>query len=460
MHVLVAPGRFDARPGDGPGPGPGGAPGSAASAVRGVAGPSVAAGADPWPVLTADEAVAALSAGWREAAPADTLIPLPLSDGGAGLVDAVRAARGGELLSVTTTDAHGAVVPGAVLVVAEPGGGRTAYVDGALALGAADPGAAPVGATTSAGLGTLLAAALDTGAGRVVVGLGGRRTVAHDAGAGLLAALGAAPAAAARGLDAAAGLGAGDLGALGELRAALRGRDLVALHAHDLPLLGLGGVSADLAEAGRVPAEAAQDVERAAAGFVRAAGEAAALAADGGRRDLLGGSAGAGGVLGGGAAGGGAAAGGAAGGGAGAGGRAPGSRAALAPGSGAGGGAAFALGLLGARLVDGASWVADAVDLAGRAAEADLVLTGTAVLDGTALEHGVVGAVARAALPLGVPAIAVAAQLRTGRRDWGAAGLAAGFGVVEHPADEDAWRRDPAGALRARLPRIARTWSR
>ncbi|WP_246855060.1 glycerate kinase [Cellulomonas sp. Y8] len=432
MHVLVAPGRFDARPGDGPGP--------AASAVRGVAGPSVAAGADPWPVLTADEAVAALTAGWLEAAPGDTLLPLPLSDGGAGLVDAVRAARGGELLPVTTTDAHGAVVPGAVLVVAEPGGGRTAYVDGALALGAGDPGAVPPGATTSAGLGTLLAAALDTGAGRVVVGLGGRRTVAHDAGAGLLAALGAAPAAAARGLDAAAGLAAEDLSEVGALREALRGRDLVALHAHDLPLLGLGGVSADLAEAGRVAADAAQDVERAVAGFVRAAGEAAARAGDGGRRDLLGG--------------------GVAGAPAGPDARAPGSRAALVPGSGAGGGAAFALGLLGARLVDGASWVADAVDLPGRAAEVDLVLTGTSVLDATALEHGVVGVAAHAALPLGVPAIAVAAHLRTGRRDWGAAGLAAGFGVVEHPADEDAWRRDPSAALRARVPRIARTWSR
>ncbi|MCG7286781.1 glycerate kinase, partial [Cellulomonas sp. ACRRI] len=266
MHVLVAPGRFDARPGDGPG--------DAASAVHGVAGPSVSAGSDPWPALTAQEAVAALTAGWLEAAPGDTLVPLPLSDGGAGLVEAVHAARGGELLSVTTTDAHGAVVPGTVLVVTEPGGGRTAYVDGALALGAADPGALPATATTSAGLGTLLAAALDTGAGRVVVGLGGRRTVAHDAGAGLLAALGAVPGAAARGLDRAAGLSSADLAELGALRAALRGRDLVALHAHDLPLLGLGGVSADLAEAGRADAAAAQEVERAVAAFVRAAGEA------------------------------------------------------------------------------------------------------------------------------------------------------------------------------------------
>jgi glycerate kinase len=414
VHVLLAPGRFDARPGEGP----------AARAVR----------ADPWPQLTAAEAVAAITAGWREAAGADTLTALPLSDGGPGLLDAVRAARGGELLSVITTDAHGAVVPGAVLVVHEPSGARTAYVDGALALGAGDPGALPVAATTSAGLGTLLAAALDTGAGRVVVGLGGRRTVAHDAGAGLLAALGAAPAAAARGLDGAAALRAADLAGVRELREALRGRDLVALHAHDLPLLGLGGVSADLAEGRRVDAATAQEAERAVGAFVHAAGTASDAGAGLAGRDLLGGARGTGS-------------------------RATASRSALTAGSGAGGGAGFALGLLGARLVEGAAWVADAVDLPGRVAEADLVLTGTGVLDGASLEHGVVAAVARAALPLGVPAVAVAAQLATGRRDWGAAGLAAAFAVLEHPGDEAAWRRDPAAALRARLPRIARTWS-
>ncbi|NKY10978.1 glycerate kinase, partial [Cellulomonas hominis] len=128
--------------------------------------------------------------------------------------------------------------------------------------------------------------------------------------------------------------------------------------------------------------------------------------------------------------------------------------------SGAGGGAAFALGLLGARLVEGAAWVADAVGLAARVAEADLVVTGAGVLDSAGLEHGVVGAVARAALPLGVPAVALAAQLRTGRRDWGAAGLAGGFAVLEHPDDAQRWRADPAAALRGRVPRVARTWSR
>lgn len=429
MHVLVAPGRFDARPDDVPV-----ALGGTRPAPPAPGGPTVRPGSDPWPALTAQEAVAAITAGWLSVAPADTVVPLPLSDGGPGLVDAVRAARGGELLSVTTTDAHGAVVPGAVLVVTEESGARTAYVDGALALGASVPGATPVAGTSSAGLGTLVAAALDTGAGRVVVGLGGRRTEAHDAGAGLLASLGAAPAAAARGLDAAAALSAGDLAAVAELRSALAGRDLVALHAHDRPLLGLGGASADLTEAGRLDAAAAQDVERSVAAFVHAAGTAAGTGV-GGRRDLLAGD-GARDR------------------------RAPGSRAALAAGSGAGGGAAFALGLLGARVLPGAAWVADAVDLAARVAEVDLVLTGAGVLDVSAVEQGVVAAAAGAALPLGVPAVAVAAQLRTGRRDWGAAGLAAGFGVVERPEDEARWRTDPATALRDRIPRIARTWSR
>lgn len=420
MHVLVAPGRFDARLDDGP---------SRPRAVAGVL-------ADPWPVLTAPQAVAAITDGWSSAVPTDTFEALPLSDGGPGLLDVIRAARGGELVAVSTTDAHGGLVPGAVLVVAEPSGLRTAYVDGALALGAVAPGARSVTATTSAGLGTLIAAALDTGADRIVVGLGGRRTVAHDAGAGMLAALGAGSPVLAGGLAGASTFGTPDLAALADLRSALGGRDLVALHAHDLPLIGLGGASADLADAGRVDAAGAQDVERMVAAFVHLA---AGSVDGGGRRDLLapgGPSAPPTGAA-----------------------RVPGARAALVPGSGAGGGAAFAFTLLGARLVDGTAWVADAVDLAGRAAEADLVVTGTGVLDGSALEHGVVAAVAGAALPLGVPAIALAAQVRTGRRDWGAAGLAAGFAVLEHPDDDARWRADAAQALRARLPRIARTWS-
>jgi glycerate kinase len=416
VHVLIAPGRFDVPPDTGP------------AAVR----PTTP---DPWPALTAPEAAAALADGWAAVAPDDTLDLLPLSDGGPGLLDVVRAARGGELLAVTTTDACGEVVPGAVLVVDEEPGGRTAYVDAALALGAAAGDAVDPERTTSAGLGTLIAAALDTGAGRVVVGLGARRTVAHDGGAGLLAVLGAAPAPATGGSVAAGRLVAEDLAPLHDLREALRGRDLVVLHTHDLPLTGLSGMSADLGTAGRVDAATAQRIEGDLARFAHAAATAVGAPA---RPDLL--ASGATGRPG--AA------------------RAASAREALAPGSGAGGGCAFALMLLGARLSDGGAWVADVVDLPARIAAADVVVTGVGILDASALDAGVVAAVARTALPTGVPALAIAARLRTGRRDWGAAGLAAGFGVVEDAAGEDAWRADPAGALRGRVPRVAQTWSR
>ncbi|HEY0185991.1 MAG TPA: glycerate kinase [Cellulomonas sp.] len=419
MRVLIAPGRFDVPPDTGP-----------AAVVR-------AATPDPWPALTAPEAAAAVADGWARTAPDDTLDLLPLSDGGPGLLDVLRSARGGELLAVTTTDACGAVVPGAVLVVAEESGARTAYVDAALALGAADGAAVDPARTTSTGLGTLVAAALGTGAGRVVVGLGARRTVAHDGGAGMLAALGAAPEPA-RGGPAAAGLlTVEDLAALAGLRAALAGRDLVVLHGHDLPLVGLNGISADLGTSGRVDEAAAQRLEGVLARFAQTAATVAGgpVRADLLRDDLPTSERGRGA-------------------------RSATSRAALAPGSGAGGGAAFALGLLGARLVEGGAWVADAVGLTERVAAADVVVTGVGVLDGAAVDSGVVGAVAAAALPVGVPAVALAARLRIGRRDWGAAGIAAGFAVVERETDEDAWRADPAAALRARVPRIAQTWSR
>lgn len=417
VHVLIAPGRFDVPPDTGP------------AAARPLT-------PDPWPALTAPEAAAAIADGWAAVAPQDTLDLLPLSDGGPGLLDVVRAARGGELLAVTTTDACGEVVPGAVLVVSSEPGGRTAYVDAALALGAAGGDAVDPRATTSAGLGTLIAAALDTGAGRVVVGLGARRTVAHDGGAGLLAALGAAPASATGGPDGAGRLTAADLAPLRDLRAALAGRDLVVLHTHDLPLTGLNGMSADLGTAGRVDAATAQRIEGELARFAHAAVTAVGTPP---RPDLLTSPA-APGVP--------------------ASARAASAREALTPGSGAGGGSAFAMMLLGARLVDGGTWVADVVDLPARVAAADVVVTGLGVLDAAALDAGVVAAVARTALPTGVPALAVAARLRTGRRDWGAAGLAAGFGVVEDIAAEDVWRADPAAALRARVPRVAQTWSR
>ncbi|MEV7972061.1 glycerate kinase [Cellulomonas sp. NPDC089187] len=374
-----------------------------------------------WSALSADEAARAIADGWRDARADDALDLLPMNDGGPGLIDTLHAACGGELIAVTVADAAGSPVPSAVLVLTAESGARTACVDGSVVLG----GEVAAAESSTAGLGALIRAALDTGAQRVVIGTGPRRVSAHDGGRGLVRALSTcAPE------DPAA--------AIPEVAQELRTRDVVLLACHDLPLLGLNGASAGLVDAGRATAEESQVIERRMADWVAAA----TAAAGPGRVNLLadthGHDHGAATARGTGAI----------------------TRPGVAPGSGAGGGAGFVLGLLGARRVDGATWVADQIGLADRVAQADLVVTGAGVLDGTALEEGVLPAVSAAALPLGIPVIAVAAQVRTGRRDWGAAGVAGAFGVIESPEQLGDWRSGPAAALRARLPRIARTWSR
>ncbi len=141
--------------------------------------------------LTAVEAAEAIAEGWRRRAPDDELDLAPMADGGPGFVDVVHTALGGELEVVTVRGPAGDPTPAAFLVAREQGEGGTAYVEAAQACGLhlvpaeqRDPERA-----TSYGVGELLAAAVDAGVSRVVLGLGGSGT--NDAGAGLLAALGA-----------------------------------------------------------------------------------------------------------------------------------------------------------------------------------------------------------------------------------------------------------------------------
>ncbi|WP_040399777.1 glycerate kinase, partial [Cellulomonas massiliensis] len=117
------------------------------------------------------QAASVVADAWRAAAAHDDVVGAPLSDGGPGFVDALRASLGGELLAVTTTTPSGAPAPATVLLADD---GRTAYVEAAQAVGRALlPAGHDVGRGTSAGVGTLVRAAVDAGAGRVVVGLGG-----------------------------------------------------------------------------------------------------------------------------------------------------------------------------------------------------------------------------------------------------------------------------------------------
>ncbi len=138
--------------------------------------------------LTARAATAAMASGVRRAFAAAEVDGLPLSDGGPGLTDVLITAQRGELRTARALDPLGRPVDAGFGLI---DGGRTAVVELAAASGLTllrrselDPLRA-----SSYGTGQVIRAALDTGARRLVVGIGGSAT--NDGGAGMVSALGA-----------------------------------------------------------------------------------------------------------------------------------------------------------------------------------------------------------------------------------------------------------------------------
>src|SRR6266581_3857099 len=188
--------------------------------------------------LNAVAAAEAIASGWGAGAPGDELVQLPLADGGTGFLDVVAAAVGGHEIPVPTVDPLGRPVLARVLVA-----GTTGYVESAQACGLHLLGLEKRNPriTTSYGLGTLVATAVEAGVREVVVGLGGSGT--NDAGAGMLAALGAPV------LDAAGyalPYGGAALAAAAGIGGVPRLRDVQLLAACDVdnPLTGILGASA------------------------------------------------------------------------------------------------------------------------------------------------------------------------------------------------------------------------
>ncbi len=135
--------------------------------------------------LSAVQAASALSDGWAEVRPADELVQLPMSDGGPGFLEVLGAAlSAGSTLPVTVTDPLRRPVQATVLL-----SGDAAYLESAQAVGLhlLRPAERDPERADSAGLARLLIAAVDTGAERIVVGLGGSAT--NDGGRGMLEAL-------------------------------------------------------------------------------------------------------------------------------------------------------------------------------------------------------------------------------------------------------------------------------
>lgn len=371
--------------------------------------------------LTAREAAAAMARGWHRAAPHDDLVLAPMSDGGPGFLDVLNDALGGETLAATVEGPTGRSMPAGVLVV-DHGDVRSAYVEAAQACGPdlVDATDGDPAHTSSFGLGELLQLALSTGPRRIVVGLGG--SAVHDAGAGVLAALGAGE----RSRLAAGGLAltdvtAADLAGLPAVVHRFRGVELGLATAASLPLLGFQGASAVEAGERGASREDAQALEAAFGHWVDVVSRVLPQP-----RDLLGGGA---------------------------------RRLDKEPGAGAAGGIGYALLLLGARRVDGARFVADQVGLPGLVAEADLVVTGEGTYDWRSLRDSATAAVSELAMAAGVPAVALAGQVRVGRREVMTAGFSGAYAVCDKAEDVPAALADPVGTLEARAARVAGTWS-
>lgn len=137
--------------------------------------------------LTASQAATAMAAGARAAAPNIDVRAQPLSDGGNGLLDALRSAGGGKARGVRVAGPLGTFVTARYLIQE-----RQTVVETAEACGihlVPEPLLDPLRASTR-GVGQLLldAAGSVPDGGRLVIGLGGSATV--DAGAGMATVLG------------------------------------------------------------------------------------------------------------------------------------------------------------------------------------------------------------------------------------------------------------------------------
>ncbi|GAB3644552.1 glycerate kinase family protein [Glycomyces tarimensis] len=352
--------------------------------------------------LTAAEAARAIADGWGHARPDDDTAELPLADGGPGFVDVLEAAiPTAERHTVETCDPLARRISADYLR-----DGDTAYIESAAACGLhlLEAAERDPRRTTTYGLGLLIAHAVETGAGRIVVGLGGSAT--NDAGAGMLTALGYT----CRDLAGEAlPYGGAALSAIASIDGHPRTRGVEFLAATDVdsPLLGPHGATYMFG-----PQKGAREAELP---FLESALSAFAEVAE---RDL-------------------------------------GPRgAASRPGAGAAGGLGLALFLLGGQRASGAKLTCEAVGLDEAVAASDLVITGEGSFDAQSLRGKLAAEVAGGAAAHGKPCLVLA-----GKSDLDSHPDLAG---VHSVADllggvEDAMKA-PAEGLRALAESVARAW--
>ena len=365
--------------------------------------------ADSIGALSSAAAGAILAEGWS----GPQVVVVPMGEAGRGLVRAVADLLGVEPRLAADDTLVTAILdaPGSLMVALEWTGPDSA--SGTDTGAGPGPPRPPDTGASSAPHGRALAVALterDRTRGtqpgdEIVLDLSGNR--AHDAGAGLLAALGAIA-------DVDLTAGADGLGAIGRLelepiRDRLAARRLVGVVARDqlaLPLLGLRGITS------RFGRDAGMDPEI----MLRtdAALERFALLVD--------------------------------------------PEAATSDGSGAHGGLGFAVRALGGRLVTGPDFCASLAGLDQLLHGADLAITGCTVYDFAHRGGEVVSDVAQRSAAALVPCVAIAGEVLLGSREMRTMGVEAAYAVHESSLDR------PNGEvrsdeLRALATRVARSWT-
>ena len=355
--------------------------------------------------LTALEAAQAMQIGWLSAHPDDQVVIAPLSDGGPGFVAGLHAVLGGQIITAFVSDPLGQKTPAQYLVK-----GSQAWIESAQACGLhlvssqdRDPKK-----TSTYGVGELMLDAKRQGVTKITIGLGGSGT--NDGGAGMLAALGATA-------DATLTSGGSALSQISEIDlsqavANFTQIEIVVASDVDNPLLGLRGATAIFAPQKGADDFAVMELEGAMENFSKVCGR-----------------------------------------------RSDGKDPAVALGAGAAGGLGYGLMLLGATRVAGIETVLEIVELDRQIALADLVITGEGCLDDQSLHGKVIAGVANHAAALGKPCIAIAGDVRLGKRECAAAGIDSAYSMSEFAGRERSLA-DPQQVLIEVTARVSQTWGR
>ena len=359
--------------------------------------------------LTAVQAAHAVASGWRRARPGDTVVEVPMADGGEGTLDVMGEALGGARHRARVHGPLDDPVDAEYGIVSGPSG-VTAVMEMARASGLALIGEArrDPKRTSTGGTGELIRAALGHGPAEVIVCIGGSAT--NDGGAGLAQGLGV------RLLSSAGGdIGPGGEALLGLERIDVSGLDPAVRRTRflvvcdvDNPLTGPRGASVVFGPQKGATSDDVLLLDRALGHL------AAVIFRDLGLdvRDLAGGGA-------------------------------------------AGGLGAGMVAFLGAHLRPGVELVMDVVDLVGRLAAADLVVTGEGSLDQQSLHGKVPDGVIGAARASGVRAIVLCGRAEIRPTDVPVFDLVGRFGEDRAMTDARAALEDLAEEVATGLPSLS-----